>query len=98
MVVSSEWSARNDDGPLGAQTVRRVGAGPVGGLLGGKDPTGRAFSRRPSLGPAGFSHFFSLGYGATSTPPIPSSFAASARKRRSSSSLGAFLSVHSTAL
>src|SRR5437763_5105027 len=27
--------------PLGAQTVRRGGAGPVGGLLGGKDPTGR---------------------------------------------------------
>ena len=28
----------------GAQTGRRGGAGPVGGLLGGKDPTGR-FSR-----------------------------------------------------
>ena len=28
-------------GPLGAQTVRRGGAGPVGGLLGGQDPTGR---------------------------------------------------------
>jgi hypothetical protein len=27
--------------PLGAQTVRRGGAGPAGGLLGGKDPTGR---------------------------------------------------------
>src|SRR6187455_3062079 len=26
---------------LGAQTGRRGGAGPVGGLLGGKDPTGR---------------------------------------------------------
>ena len=25
----------------GAQTERRGGAGPVGGLLGGKDPTGR---------------------------------------------------------
>ena len=25
----------------GAQTGRRGGAGPVGGLLGGKDPTGR---------------------------------------------------------
>jgi hypothetical protein len=25
----------------GAQTKRRGGAGPVGGLLGGKDPTGR---------------------------------------------------------
>src|SRR5262245_5448560 len=31
----------DDDGPLGAQTERRGGAGPVGGLLGGKDPTGR---------------------------------------------------------
>jgi hypothetical protein len=28
---------------LGAQTERRGGAGPVGGLLGGKDPTGRFF-------------------------------------------------------
>jgi hypothetical protein len=27
--------------PSGAQTERRGGAGPVGGLLGGKDPTGR---------------------------------------------------------
>jgi hypothetical protein len=27
----------------GAQTERRGGAGPVGGLLGGKDPTGRLF-------------------------------------------------------
>ena len=32
----------NGDGDLsGAQTERRGGAGPVGGLLGGKDPTGR---------------------------------------------------------
>src|SRR5438093_10589527 len=31
----------------GAQTERRGGAGPVGGLLGGKDPTGR-FCRRAS--------------------------------------------------
>src|SRR5690349_3847649 len=36
----------------GAQTERRGGAGPVGGLLGGKDPTGRlflllVFRRRP---------------------------------------------------
>jgi hypothetical protein len=32
----------NGDGdPSGAQTERRGGAGPVGGLLGGKDPTGR---------------------------------------------------------
>jgi hypothetical protein len=28
---------------LGAQTERRGGAGPVGGLLGGKEPTGRSF-------------------------------------------------------
>src|SRR5262245_36645137 len=28
---------------LGAQTGRRGGAGPAGGLLGGKDPTGRVF-------------------------------------------------------
>jgi hypothetical protein len=28
-------------GPLGAQTGRRGGAGPAGGSLGGKDPTGR---------------------------------------------------------
>src|SRR5262245_13489036 len=34
---------------LGAQTVRRVGAGPVGGLLGGKDPTGRARPRLSKL-------------------------------------------------
>ena len=27
---------------LPAQTERRGGAGPVGGLLGGKDPTGRS--------------------------------------------------------
>src|SRR5438034_6235632 len=32
----------NGDGDhSGAQTERRGGAGPVGGLLGGKDPTGR---------------------------------------------------------
>jgi hypothetical protein len=32
----------NGDGDLkGAQTVRRFGAGPVGSLLGRKDPTGR---------------------------------------------------------
>jgi hypothetical protein len=36
----------NGDGDLsGAQTERRGGAGPVGGLLGGKDPTGRFFSK-----------------------------------------------------
>src|SRR5215213_7114343 len=46
-IVSSRCGLReDDDGPLGAQTVRRGGAGPVGGLLGGKDPTGRLLSRR----------------------------------------------------
>src|SRR5262245_125451 len=39
--VVCSWNVR---GPPGAQTVRRVGAGPVGGLLGGKDPTGRCFA------------------------------------------------------
>jgi hypothetical protein len=29
------------DNASGAQNERRGGAGPVGGLLGGKDPTGR---------------------------------------------------------
>ena len=33
----------NDSAPS-AQTERRGGAGPVGGLLGGKDPTGRFVS------------------------------------------------------
>src|SRR5262249_12783336 len=33
----------------GAQTERRGGAGPVGGLLGGKDPTGRPCSYGPRL-------------------------------------------------
>src|SRR5262245_36440497 len=32
------------DNASGAQTERRGGAGPVRGLLGGKDPTGRFFS------------------------------------------------------
>src|SRR5262249_48817372 len=32
------------DTAAGAQTVRRGGAGPAGGLLGGKDPTGRLAS------------------------------------------------------
>jgi hypothetical protein len=38
----SKWSANQwlDIDP-GAQTERRGGAGPVGGLLGGKDLTGR---------------------------------------------------------
>jgi len=30
-----------ENGSHGAQTERRGGAGPAGGLLGGKDPTGR---------------------------------------------------------
>jgi hypothetical protein len=30
-------------GPHGAQTERRGGAGPVGGLLGGQDPTDHFF-------------------------------------------------------
>jgi hypothetical protein len=33
---------------FGAQTERRGGAGPVRGLLGGKDPTGRLFVRDQS--------------------------------------------------
>src|SRR5262245_61695635 len=33
--------------PLGAQTGRQGGAGPAGGLLGGKDPTGRFFCFQP---------------------------------------------------
>src|SRR5207248_9755255 len=36
----------------GAQTERRGGAGPAGGLLGGKDPTGRFFRSQES----GFRH------------------------------------------
>src|SRR5215208_2525142 len=32
---------KGDDNAVGAQTGRRGGAGPVRGLLGGKDPTGR---------------------------------------------------------
>jgi hypothetical protein len=35
--------------PSGAQTERRGGAGPVRGLLGGKDLTGRFFSESDSL-------------------------------------------------
>src|SRR5262249_26145483 len=38
-------------GPHGAQTERRGGAGPVGGLLGGKDPTGRLFRRETQRAP-----------------------------------------------
>src|SRR5262249_56698321 len=40
----SGWSALQwKDNASGAQTERRGGAGPVGGLLGGKDPTDRFF-------------------------------------------------------
>ena len=35
------------DNATGAQTERRGGAGPVRGLLGGKDPTGRRLSTCP---------------------------------------------------
>jgi len=48
MVVSFAGLRQDDDGPLGAQTGRRGGAGPVGGLLGGKDPTGRVFVFSPT--------------------------------------------------
>ena len=46
MVLHQEtWSAIQWQGIAGgAQTERRGGAGPVGGLLGGKDPTGRFLS------------------------------------------------------
>src|SRR5207249_4601441 len=37
------WSYHENAIVLGAQTERRGGAGPVRGLLGGKDPTGRFF-------------------------------------------------------
>ncbi len=37
---------REEDIVPGAQTERRGGAGPVRGLLGGKDPTGRFFDCR----------------------------------------------------
>jgi hypothetical protein len=39
----------------GAQTERRGGAGPVGGLLGGKDPTGRFVCRHAERDTYGFS-------------------------------------------
>jgi hypothetical protein len=35
------------DNAFGAQTGRRGGAGPAGGLLGGKDPTGRLVLNGP---------------------------------------------------
>src|SRR5262249_39805393 len=77
---------KDDDGPLGAQTERRVGAGPAGGLLGGKDPTGRF-----SFGPVGWlckPSYFSFNFHSST---------ASARKRRKSASFGACLSIHPTA-
>ena len=51
-----------DGDPSGAQTERRGGAGPVRGLLGGKDPTGRFFrgsqvSSQPSPRPLADRHF-----------------------------------------
>src|SRR5579859_3011858 len=42
-IVVSLGSATGEKHLPGAQTERRGGAGPVGGLLGGKDPTGRLF-------------------------------------------------------
>src|SRR5438552_2350095 len=44
----------------GAQTGRRGGAGPAGGLLGGKDPTGRFFFRVRSQR-SGVSHESTVG-------------------------------------
>src|SRR5262245_44601570 len=44
-------SGLNDGGPPRAQTGRRGGAAPVLGLLGGKDLTGRLFSRRTAFKP-----------------------------------------------
>src|SRR5262249_29165406 len=43
-------SAGSWDGPPGAQTERRGGAGPAGGLLGGKDPPGPSVPGRPGGG------------------------------------------------
>src|SRR5262249_47893220 len=42
-----------DGGVPGTQTERRGGAGPVGGLLGGKDPTGRSVSGIRNQGSGG---------------------------------------------
>src|SRR5262249_47925509 len=70
----------------GAQTERRGGAGPVGGLLGGKDPAGRFFRVPKTTGSPNY--FFAL---------ISSSSSASTRKRRSSSLFGWCLSIHWTA-
>src|SRR5215218_3188716 len=54
--------------PLGAQAGRRGGAGPVGGLLGGQDPTGR-FASAAALanGPLFSRPIRGLGVGATGT-------------------------------
>src|SRR5262249_14383647 len=70
----------------GAQTERRGDAVPVKGLLGGKDPTGRFLIR------AGRTCFPSYCFTFSS-----SSFAASARKRRSSRLVAWFSSIQLTA-
>ena len=57
MLLEAHGLPYNGSGdPSGAQTERRGGAGPVGGLLGGKGPTGRlvcgaAVSHQPSPRP-----------------------------------------------
>jgi hypothetical protein len=51
LFLAPDCGTIGSDNAAGAQTERRGGAGPVGGLLGGKDPTGRfrsQFSVRPS--------------------------------------------------
>src|SRR5262245_17686511 len=60
------WSAIEwCDSASGAQTERRGGAGPAGGLLGGKDPAGRlvfsALVRGPRCVPTGPFHFLGEG-------------------------------------
>src|SRR5438552_2921911 len=58
----------------GAQTERRGGAGPAGGLLGGKDPTGR-FVSQSGPGPASVDSFSSVlheGAGADTPSGSPS--------------------------
>src|SRR5262245_53598102 len=70
----------------GAQTGRRGGAGPAGGLLGGKDPAGRFLIRDGRT----YHPFYFFSFTSNSS-------AASARKRRSSSFFEKFLSIHRTA-
>jgi len=45
--VDPQWTGTGH--AAGAQTERRGGAGPVGGLLGGEDPTGRSTRMRARL-------------------------------------------------